>query len=225
MRRSAFKRLMFSLMGVLLTAAVAPAADMWKEHLEWAARQHDGPNNLDCAYAYLPLAPDCIPRGRACAIDQARTAAKYGYDNKAMDLVMLTQCHNSDARAELSQHRAEVLGWLGYRPQAPPPQSKSPERQENSGSWGIVSHGVNGSTYSVQGKNGTDLIYFCNLDYTLTYQDSDGNKQTVSRKTQVRLNPHTTQGNVLTWPTPWAASTLSESAFASNCFAVNPLVF
>jgi hypothetical protein len=100
------------------------AAQSWTGHIDWAAGNTDAGGSVDCPDQYISNGvPWAIASGgRAAAINEALFAA-YGQDyNRAFTLVLMTQCHNSDARQQLANAGEKaVLQYLvaNYQPTGP----------------------------------------------------------------------------------------------------------
>jgi hypothetical protein len=86
--------------GTLAAHAQKPA---YQIDVDWAATNTDAGGSVDCPAQYISLGVEyaIASNGRAAVVNEAIFAAYRGDVNRSFQLVMLTQCHNPDARQQL----------------------------------------------------------------------------------------------------------------------------
>jgi hypothetical protein len=103
LRTNVVQTTIFMLLVMAVTATVAAAQQPFEGHIDWAAHNTDAGGSVDCPGDYISqgVAYAIAGGGRAAVINAALFAA-YNQDfSRAYTLVLLTQCHNSDARQQL----------------------------------------------------------------------------------------------------------------------------
>ena len=82
------------------SALLAQGRPDYQNHIDWAASDWTPADQTNCPDAYfaLNIAQCLLGGGRGCVIAFARVAAANGDYNRALQLVLLTQCHNGGAQ-------------------------------------------------------------------------------------------------------------------------------
>jgi hypothetical protein len=88
-----------------LGKAIRARAQKWTGYLDWAATNSDTDNLVDCRADYLSMGVGyaTVAGGRSAVINEALFTAYKGNVGHAFQLVLLTQCHNSEARQQLQE--------------------------------------------------------------------------------------------------------------------------
>jgi hypothetical protein len=112
-----------ALLAICANASSAAAQD-WTAHIDWAAQNTDAGGSVDCPDQYISNGvPWAIASGGRSAVINEALFAAYGQNfDRAFTLVLMTQCHNSDARQQLANAGEKpVLQYLvgNYQPTGP----------------------------------------------------------------------------------------------------------
>jgi hypothetical protein len=112
-----------ALLAICANASSAAAQD-WAAHIDWAAKDTDAGGSVDCPDQYIwNGVPWAIASGGRSAVIIEALFAAYGQDfNRAFTLVLMTQCHNSDAQQQLANAGEKaVFQYLvaNYQPTGP----------------------------------------------------------------------------------------------------------
>lgn len=105
------KRIYTALIATVLMLSSASFAQDFRGHIDWAANDSGHPNCTE-RYLAVPLLAQCLALGnRSCVTSIAIEAAYRGMDEVALWLMAeITQCHNSDAQADLYDAGAQAVG-------------------------------------------------------------------------------------------------------------------
>ena len=108
------KWLTLSLLSALLGPAVYGQKPDWQKHLDWSISNSDAGGSVDCPDKYLTTYPECqVSGGRSCMMKKAIQSAKDNDCANALRVSLITQCHNTPARDQISRAgQAAVCRYL-----------------------------------------------------------------------------------------------------------------
>jgi cellulose biosynthesis protein BcsQ len=86
---------------------VNQSSNVWQANIDWSLRD-TGP--VDCARSYDKYQNCVASGGRSCLMHQATEAALHGDDSTALQLTLITQCHNPEAARTIKQAGARAVG-------------------------------------------------------------------------------------------------------------------
>lgn len=118
---------LFVLVGLITTGNMFAQVQSWTVYIDWAATNRDAGRAVGCPNEYMGwnVKYAIVSGGRSAVINEALLSAYRGDVDRAYQLVLLTQCNNSEGQSELMQAGQNavvsylVLYWIpsGVDPQ------------------------------------------------------------------------------------------------------------